>query len=64
LKIQSMNQEPARRERRSRASSSATSRSRPRKLNPAHLMQEVKLVPNGWISLVEHQQRGYAYIAP
>ena len=36
----------------------------PRKLKPADLMQEVKLVPNGWISLAEHQQQGYAYIAP
>ena len=35
-----------------------------RKLNPAHLMQEVKLVPNGWIALGAYQQQGYAYIAP
>jgi intracellular sulfur oxidation DsrE/DsrF family protein len=35
-----------------------------RKLKPADLMQEVKLVPNGWISLVAYQQKGYAYIIP
>ncbi len=35
-----------------------------RKLNPAALMQEVKLVPNGWIALGAYQQQGYAYIAP
>ena len=35
-----------------------------RKLRPADLMQEVKLVPNGWIALGAYQQQGYAYIAP
>jgi len=35
-----------------------------RKLNPANLMPEVKLVPNGWIALGAYQQQGYAYIAP
>lgn len=35
-----------------------------RKIKPDDLMQEVKLVPNGWISLAEHQRKGYAYIAP
>jgi intracellular sulfur oxidation DsrE/DsrF family protein len=35
-----------------------------RKLDPKQLMQEVKLVPNGWIALTEYQHRGYAYIAP
>jgi intracellular sulfur oxidation DsrE/DsrF family protein len=35
-----------------------------RKLSPANLMQEVKLVPNGWIALGAYQQQGYAYIAP
>ena len=35
-----------------------------RKLNPANLMQEVKLVPNGWIALGGYQHQGYAYIAP
>ena len=35
-----------------------------RKLKPAAVMQEVKLVPNGWISLVNYQQKGYAYIIP
>ena len=35
-----------------------------RKLNPANLMQEVKLVPNGWIALGRYQQQGYAYISP
>jgi intracellular sulfur oxidation DsrE/DsrF family protein len=35
-----------------------------RKLNSASLMQEVKLVPNGWIALGRYQQQGYAYIAP
>lgn len=36
----------------------------PRKLKPGDVMQEVKLVPNGWISLAEYQRKGYAYIAP
>ena len=35
-----------------------------RKLLPANLMSEVKLVPNGWIALGAYQQQGYAYIAP
>ena len=35
-----------------------------RKLDPKGLMQEVKLVPNGWITLTEAQHKGYAYIAP
>jgi intracellular sulfur oxidation DsrE/DsrF family protein len=35
-----------------------------RKIKTQNLMQEVKLVPNGWISLAEHQKKGYAYIAP
>lgn len=35
-----------------------------RKLKTADLMQEVKLVPNGWIALGAYQQQGYAYIAP
>jgi intracellular sulfur oxidation DsrE/DsrF family protein len=35
-----------------------------RKLNPADVLQEVKLVPNGWIALGAYQQQGYAYIAP
>ena len=35
-----------------------------RKLKPADLMSEVKLVPNGWIALSAYQQQGYAYIAP
>ncbi len=35
-----------------------------RKLNPADLMQQVKLVPNGWIALGAYQRQGYAYIAP
>lgn len=35
-----------------------------RKLKPADLMREVKLVPNGWIALGAYQQQGYAYIAP
>jgi hypothetical protein len=35
-----------------------------RKLKPADLMQEVKLVPNGWISLVSYQEKGYSYIVP
>ena len=35
-----------------------------RKLKPGDVMQEVKLVPNGWISLAEYQRKGYAYIAP
>ena len=35
-----------------------------RKLKPADVMQEVKVVPNGWISLVAYQAKGYGYIAP
>ena len=35
-----------------------------RKLKPGDVMQEVKLVPNGWIALATYQQKGYAYIAP
>ena len=35
-----------------------------RKLNPADVMQEVKVVPNGWISLVGYQEKGYSYIVP
>ena len=35
-----------------------------RKLKGTDLMQEVKLVPNGWISLANYQQKGYAYIVP
>lgn len=35
-----------------------------RKLKPADLMQEVKLVQNGWISLAEYQAKGYSYIVP
>ena len=36
----------------------------PRKIKSQDLMQEVKLVPNGWIALAEYQRQGYAYIAP
>lgn len=35
-----------------------------RKLDPANVMPQVKVVPNGWIALVEYQHKGYAYIAP
>ena len=35
-----------------------------RKILPADLMPEVKLVPNGWIALAGYQAKGYAYIAP
>jgi intracellular sulfur oxidation DsrE/DsrF family protein len=35
-----------------------------RKIKPADVMDEVKVVGNGWISLAAHQQRGYSYIAP
>jgi intracellular sulfur oxidation DsrE/DsrF family protein len=35
-----------------------------RKLDSADLMQEVKLVGNGWVSLVAYQHKGYGYIAP
>jgi intracellular sulfur oxidation DsrE/DsrF family protein len=35
-----------------------------RKISTANLMQEVKLVPNAWISLAEYQQKGYSYIVP
>jgi intracellular sulfur oxidation DsrE/DsrF family protein len=36
----------------------------PRKLRSGDVMPEVKVVGNGWISLVAYQRRGYAYIAP
>ncbi len=35
-----------------------------RKLNPADVMQEIKVVPNGWIALVGYQEKGYRYIVP
>ena len=35
-----------------------------RKLRAQDVMQEVKVVPNGWIALGAYQQQGYAYIAP
>ncbi len=35
-----------------------------RKLDPASVMPQVKVVPNGWIALIQYQQQGYAYIAP
>jgi intracellular sulfur oxidation DsrE/DsrF family protein len=35
-----------------------------RKLKATDVMEEVKVVPNGWISLANYQQKGYAYIAP
>jgi intracellular sulfur oxidation DsrE/DsrF family protein len=35
-----------------------------RKLNPTDLMEEVKLVPNGWIALAGYQEKGYSYIVP
>ncbi|HEX7403068.1 MAG TPA: DsrE family protein [Usitatibacter sp.] len=35
-----------------------------RKLRSGDVMPEVKVVGNGWISLVAYQRRGYAYIAP
>jgi intracellular sulfur oxidation DsrE/DsrF family protein len=35
-----------------------------RKLKGTDLMQEVKLVPNGWIALANYQQQGYSYIVP
>jgi intracellular sulfur oxidation DsrE/DsrF family protein len=35
-----------------------------RKLKANEVIPEVKVVGNGWISLVAYQQRGYAYIAP
>ena len=35
-----------------------------RKIKPADVLQEVKVVGNGWISLAAYQQRGYSYIAP
>ena len=36
----------------------------PRKLSSADLMPQVRLVPNGWITLTTYQQQGYAYIVP
>lgn len=35
-----------------------------RKIKPADVMHEVKVVGNGWISLVAYQKQGYGYIAP
>ena len=34
------------------------------KLNPAALMPEVQMTPNGWISIVAYQNRGYGYVVP
>lgn len=34
------------------------------KLKKEDVLPEVKVVPNGWIALVAHQDRGYRYIAP
>jgi intracellular sulfur oxidation DsrE/DsrF family protein len=36
----------------------------PRKLKSTDVIPEVKVVGNGWLSLVAYQHRGYAYIAP
>lgn len=36
----------------------------PRKIKPADVMPEVKVVPNGWIALGAYQAKGYGYIAP
>jgi hypothetical protein len=36
----------------------------PRKLTPEGVMSEVKVVGNGWITLVSYQQKGYSYIVP
>jgi intracellular sulfur oxidation DsrE/DsrF family protein len=33
-------------------------------VKPEHVMPEVKIVGNSWISLMAYQARGYAYIAP
>jgi intracellular sulfur oxidation DsrE/DsrF family protein len=35
-----------------------------RKLRGADVMPEIKLVQNGWISLVAYQARGYGYVVP
>jgi intracellular sulfur oxidation DsrE/DsrF family protein len=35
-----------------------------RKIRKEAIMPEVKLVQNGWIALMDYQQKGYAYIAP
>ena len=32
--------------------------------NPENLLPDIKLVGNGWISLMAYQARGYGYIAP
>jgi len=34
------------------------------KLTDKGLLEPVKVVPNGWISLATYQQKGYSYIAP
>ena len=36
----------------------------PRKLSPEGVMSDVKVVGNGWITLVSYQQKGYSYIVP
>jgi intracellular sulfur oxidation DsrE/DsrF family protein len=36
----------------------------PRKLTPEGVMSEVKVVGNGWITLVSYQEKGYSYIVP
>jgi intracellular sulfur oxidation DsrE/DsrF family protein len=35
-----------------------------RKLTPEGVMSDVKVVGNGWITLVSYQQKGYSYIVP
>jgi intracellular sulfur oxidation DsrE/DsrF family protein len=35
-----------------------------RKIRKESILPEVKLVPNGWIALMNYQQQGYAYISP
>lgn len=35
-----------------------------RKIKKELILPEVKLVPNGWIALMNYQQQGYAYISP
>jgi intracellular sulfur oxidation DsrE/DsrF family protein len=34
------------------------------KLNPKALMPEIQMTPNGWISIVSYQHRGYGYVGP
>lgn len=37
---------------------------RGQKVDKAHVSPDLTIVENGWITLVDYQAKGYAYIAP